>query len=100
MKAIQGAVSGKEGYCVTQVVVSGDHLHLRGYESEDMISDNDVELECPFCCQVLTVRHYHSVGDLIYHKGCENHSVLIKATNPPPAGSPYVLIKERRAHKR
>jgi hypothetical protein len=65
-----------------------------------MDSDYDVELECPFCCQVLTVKHYHSVGDLIYHQECENHSVLIKAANHPDAASSYVLIKERRTHKR
>lgn len=65
-----------------------------------MISDYDVELDCPFCRQVLKVQHYHSTGDLIYHKECENHSVLIKATNPLHADSPYILIKERRAYKR
>ena len=65
-----------------------------------MDCDYDIELECPFCCQVLTVKHHHSIGDLIYHKECENHSVLIKATTPPHAASAYVLIKERRAHKR
>ena len=65
-----------------------------------MDSDHDVELECPFCSQVLTVKHYHSIGDLIYHKECENHSVLIKATNPPGAATAYALIKDRRAQKR
>ena len=65
-----------------------------------MISDSDAELECPFCSQVLTVKHYHSIGDLIYHKECENHSVLIKATHPLDAASAYVLIKDRRAQKR
>lgn len=65
-----------------------------------MEPDRDVELECPFCCNVLTVKHYHSVGDLIYHKECENHSVLIRAAAPSHAGNIYVLIKERRATKR
>ena len=65
-----------------------------------MESDHDVELECPFCNQVLTVKHYHSIGDLIYHKECENHSVLIKATNPQHVASAYFLIKERRVNKR
>lgn len=65
-----------------------------------MDSDYDVELACPFCGQVLTVKHHHSIGDLIYHKECENHSVLIKAANPSTDDSAYVLIKERRAHKR
>jgi hypothetical protein len=65
-----------------------------------MISDCDVELDCPFCFQVFKVQHYHSIGDLIYHKECANHSVLIKATNPAHTDSPYTLIKERRAHQR
>jgi hypothetical protein len=63
-------------------------------------SDHDVELGCPFCFQVFAVKHYHSIGDLIYRKECENHSVLIKATNPPHVAGAYVLIKERRAQKR
>jgi hypothetical protein len=62
-----------------------------------MDSDRDVELECPFCLQAFTVKHYHSVGDLIYHQECENHSVLIKAPEAPHA---YVLIKDRRTQKR
>ncbi len=65
-----------------------------------MDSDQDVDLECPFCQQVFTVNHNHSIGDLIYHRECEHHSVLIKAANPPLGTQAYVLIKERRAQKR
>lgn len=78
----------------------GGHLHFQvtGQEARvTMDSDRDVELECPFCGEVFAVKHYHSIGDLIYHKECGNHSILIKTTNPPNA---YVLIKERRAQKR
>jgi DNA-directed RNA polymerase subunit RPC12/RpoP len=65
-----------------------------------MDSDHDVELQCPFCGQLVMVKHHHSIGDLIYHKECENHSVLIKATVPPSVDRAYVLIKERRAQRR
>lgn len=63
-------------------------------------SDHDVEIECPFCCHTFEVKHYHSIGDLIYHKECENHSVLIKATNPLHVAGRYILIKERRVNER